>query len=117
MKYTDELESGRRERAHGLSLAEEIQIYRQDLLKKVSLILVLIIFICISFRSKKKKNKRLIHLQIHQNRQIELQTDNSMNHHHHLEIVHHDILNNEASKRKVRECDVRKFLFSLTYAK
>jgi U2-associated protein SR140 len=35
LKYTDELESGRREPAYGLSLAEEIEIYRQNLLKKI----------------------------------------------------------------------------------
>ncbi|CAF3955087.1 unnamed protein product [Rotaria sp. Silwood2] len=35
LKYTDELESGRLERAYGLSLAEEIEIYRQNLLKKI----------------------------------------------------------------------------------
>jgi hypothetical protein len=35
LKYTDDLESGRREPAYGLSLAEEIEIYRQNLLKKV----------------------------------------------------------------------------------
>ncbi|CAF0807648.1 unnamed protein product [Rotaria sordida] len=35
LKYTDELESGRLERAYGLSLAEEIEIYRQNLLKKL----------------------------------------------------------------------------------
>jgi U2-associated protein SR140 len=35
LKYTDELESGRREPSYGLSLAEEIEIYRQNLLKKI----------------------------------------------------------------------------------
>jgi sRNA-binding carbon storage regulator CsrA len=35
LKYTDELESGRRAPAYGLSLAEEIEIYRQNLLKKI----------------------------------------------------------------------------------
>jgi len=60
LKYTDELESGRREPAYGLSLAEEIQIYRQNLLKKVEIIfkLDLLIFLLhfISNRLKKKKN-------------------------------------------------------------
>jgi len=37
LKYTDELESGQREPSYGLSLAEEIEIYRQNLLKKVQL--------------------------------------------------------------------------------
>ncbi|CAF3945557.1 unnamed protein product [Rotaria magnacalcarata] len=35
LKYTDELESGRRARAYGLSLTEEIGLYRQNLLKKI----------------------------------------------------------------------------------
>ncbi|UJR37661.1 hypothetical protein I4U23_030357 [Adineta vaga] len=35
LKYTDELESGRRERTHGLSLAQDIEIYRQKLLQKI----------------------------------------------------------------------------------
>ncbi|CAF3852658.1 unnamed protein product [Adineta steineri] len=35
LKYADELESGRRERSIGLSLVEEIEAYRQNLLKKI----------------------------------------------------------------------------------
>jgi hypothetical protein len=38
LKYTDELESGRRQPTYGLSLAEEIEIYRQNLFKKVKII-------------------------------------------------------------------------------
>ncbi|CAF0758801.1 unnamed protein product [Didymodactylos carnosus] len=34
LKYQDELECGRRDRKHGLSLTEEIEFYRQKLLKK-----------------------------------------------------------------------------------
>jgi len=115
LKYTDELESGRRAPAYGLSLAEEIEIYRQNLLKKVKLFLNLITnpYHFISNRLKKKINQQLFHLLIHLNQQVELLINNKMNH---QEIIPPDILNNEASMRKVRECDVRKFLFSLTYA-
>lgn len=59
------------------------------------------------------KNSQLVHLQI-PNHQIEHQTNSNMNH---QEIIHHDILNNEVSMRKVRECDVGKVLLSLTYTK
>jgi hypothetical protein len=109
LKYTDELESGRRAPAYGLSLAEEIEIYRQNLLKKVLFSSNFIAYSLhlISNRLKKKKNQQHSPLLIHQNDPpFQL----------HQELIHPDILNNEASMRKVRECDVRKFFFSLTYA-
>ncbi|CAF0975476.1 unnamed protein product [Didymodactylos carnosus] len=35
LKYQDELECGRRERKHGLSLIEEVEFYRKKLMKKI----------------------------------------------------------------------------------
>jgi hypothetical protein len=56
---------------------------------------------------KKKKNPSVSYLQILRNHPIDLryQLNTQMNC---QEVIHLDILNNEASKRKVRECDVRK---------